>query len=45
MKEESVLTDGADRMMLRQSMTNLSQSDSLTEVNGKSGFNPIGREN
>jgi hypothetical protein len=41
MKEEPILQMGTDRIILRHVQTNLSQSDSLTEVIEKTGFNPL----
>jgi hypothetical protein len=43
MKEDPTLQLGTDKMTLRQSMTKFLQSDSLTEVNGKVSFTPIGK--
>jgi hypothetical protein len=37
--------EGADKIMSRHSLANLLQSDTITEGNGKIGFNPTGQGN
>jgi hypothetical protein len=43
MKKEPILQMGTDKMIPGHVMAKLSRSDFLTEVNGKTGFTPIGK--